>query len=247
MTSLVQNSLLMAEEGAHVDAPKNRPEGAIASSAIVTLVLWTSCVLVGIIGVLVPYARPTEPVIAPPAVQAELIEVQLSNEPLPDLAQPSAPTMPQPPDLTPAALELPQTPALTPVAEAAKVEFAVPVAGPVRIVEAKQATWKAPAVVTDQPPAPIVPPVRQLTYGQGEGRQPAPEYPYRAKRAGQEGTVVVRFVVGQDGRVRSAEAARPAPWPLLNDAAVRAVRERWRFQPGQMRVYDVSIRFQLTS
>ena len=85
MTSLVQNSLLMAEEGAHVDAPKHRPEGAIASSAVVTLVLWTSCVLVGIIGVLVPYARPTEPVIAPPAIQAELIEVQLSNEPLPDV------------------------------------------------------------------------------------------------------------------------------------------------------------------
>jgi hypothetical protein len=32
---------------------------------------------------------------------------------------------------------------------------------------------------------------------------------------------------------------------LLNRAALRVVRERWRFSPGAIRVYEVSIRFEL--
>ena len=226
---------------------KTAGESGISTQAVLTLVLWMGCVSVGTLGVLIPYARPVAPAAAVPAVVAQVIEVQLSNNPLPDTSQAAAASVAQPPDLTVPPLELPQTPALTPVAEAATVQFAVPVAGPVQVVEARQATWQTAAVVTDQPTVPVVPQVRQLTFGRGEGRQPAPTYPYQAKRAGQEGTVLVRFVVGPDGRVKSAEAAKPAPWPLLNEAAVRAVRERWRFQPGEVRVYDVSIRFQLTS
>jgi protein TonB len=91
-----------------------------------------------------------------------------------------------------------------------------------------------------------VPAPQQLTYGQGEGRQPAPEYPYRARREGQEGVVKVRFSVGDDGRVLSAEAASPSPWPILNESAVRVVRERWRFRAGPLRNYEVAIRFQLS-
>lgn len=85
-----------------------------------------------------------------------------------------------------------------------------------------------------------------LTLGQGEGRQPAPEYPRQAARQRQQGTVVVQFTVGEDGRVQVAEAVTPSPWPLLNAAAVRTVRERWRFRAGPARLYQVAIRFELT-
>lgn len=88
-------------------------------------------------------------------------------------------------------------------------------------------------------------PAQTLTYGQGEGRQPAPEYPRQAVREGQEGTVRVRFTVGESGRVLAAEAIDPCPWPLLNEAALRAIRERWRFRSGAPRAYEVSIRFAL--
>lgn len=63
------------------------------------------------------------------------------------------------------------------------------------------------------------------------GRMPAPTYPASAKRAGQTGSVMVEFTIGTDGRVLSAHAKSPCPWPSLNEAAVRAVR-RWKFPPG---------------
>jgi protein TonB len=136
-----------------------------------------------------------------------------------------------------------------PVAVAApspSIAFAIPVEGPVTVVEPARAAYAAPTTETQAAPvaAPAAAP-QQLTFGTGEGRQPAPEYPRRAMREGQEGTVVVRFVVGANGRVVSAQAHEPCPWELLNDAAVRVIRERWRFREGQPRAYEVAIRFQL--
>jgi TonB family protein len=89
------------------------------------------------------------------------------------------------------------------------------------------------------------PALQVIAYGQGEGRQPAPVYPWQAAREGQEGMVTVRFSVGENGRVLGAEAVTPAPWPLLNAAALGAIKERWRFQPGPARLYEVAIRFEL--
>jgi TonB family protein len=89
------------------------------------------------------------------------------------------------------------------------------------------------------------PTTQQLTFGQGEGSQPAPEYPIEAQLAGQHGVVVVRFAVDRDGNVTSAVPISPCPWPLLNQSAVRAIRETWHFQPGPVRSYEVSIQFVL--
>ena len=88
--------------------------------------------------------------------------------------------------------------------------------------------------------------MQTLIYGEGEGKQPKPVYPEQANRGGQEGTVVVRFSVGPNGRVLAAEAISPSPWGALNREALRTIREQWRFQPGPVRLYEVAIRFQLT-
>lgn len=76
------------------------------------------------------------------------------------------------------------------------------------------------------------------------GRMPAPSYPAAARRGNQTGTVVVEFVVGETGSVISAYAKRPCPWPLLNDAAVKAVR-RWKFPPGRVSKHYRPITFRL--
>lgn len=56
----------------------------------------------------------------------------------------------------------------------------------------------------------------------------AANYPERAKRAGVQGTVIVRFTIGKSGLVASAE---PISGPdLLQDAAVQCVRQ-WKFRP----------------
>lgn len=76
------------------------------------------------------------------------------------------------------------------------------------------------------------------------GRMPPPGYPAAARAAGQTGTVLVEFVVGEDGRVISAYAKSPSPWPLLNERAVSCVRT-WRFPPGSVTKYVRPIAFKL--
>ena len=48
-----------------------------------------------------------------------------------------------------------------------------------------------------------------------------------------------------DGSVTSAQLAPGCRWPLLNEAAVRTIRDRWRFGPGPVRYYEVVDRFYL--
>lgn len=210
---------------------------------VLTAVLWMMCLGVSVIGFSLPYARPTPPRKPEPAVQAESLQVNLTEEPLPLVVPDNPVAITEPPNLE-TLLNPPEVPPMTAVAEASAVAFALPVEGPVRVVEPAKATFVAAAPVA--PTAPALPPVQTITYGQGEGRQPAPEYPSRARREGQEGTVGVRFTVAEDGRVLAAEPFAPSAWKLLNDAAVRVVRERWRFPSGKLRLYKVSIRFQLT-
>jgi len=225
-----------------------RPELARTEPAfgpVVTLILWTGCLAVGVIGLMRPYPRPQ-----PKPVEQAIIAQTLVVELAPEKIQPTDPAPPPPDPAAPpplrAPLVAPTAPPLVAVAEPTPaIAFALPVEGPARVVEAKPATFARPAQAATPAPAPAAVP-RALTFGQGEGRQPAPQYPLLAQRRGQEGTVLIRFTVGEDGRVLTAEAAEPSPWPLLNNAAVGAVRERWRFQPGPVRLYEVAIRFELS-
>ena len=202
-------------------------------------------------------AAPPPP--APPEVAAPL-DAESSSPP----AAAPVPAAPPPPALA-------EAPAITPVAApTAAVAFAVPVEGLTRIVDVSQAAHGAPPhpaapgasggagpTLAPAPPAPrtvappiaappAAPPVAHLTFGQGEGRQPPPEYPRDAVQAGQEGTVVLRFQVDETGRVTSVNVAAASRWPLLNQAAVRAVRDTWRFAPGSERLFEVPIEFQLS-
>lgn len=76
------------------------------------------------------------------------------------------------------------------------------------------------------------------------GRMPAPNYPATCRRMGQTGTVIVEFTIDRSGRVISAHAAEPSPWPLLDHEAVRTVR-KWKFPPGDIMKLRRPIVFQL--
>jgi len=71
------------------------------------------------------------------------------------------------------------------------------------------------AVAVDVPPQPVT--------------KAAPEYPDRAREAMVQGTVVVKALVGTDGRVRETRVAKSVP--MLDAAAVAAVRQ-WRYSPA---------------
>jgi TonB family protein len=220
--------------------------GEVNRLAVFTLVLWVVCSAICLFGLALPYARPRPPAPREQTIVQQL-QVELTQDALPppdaELPPPNPLAPPPPPDaLTP-------PPITQPIAVAeptAAIAFALPVEGPTRIVDPKRAEYARPSVTNTPAPVSSAPPAQPLTYGQGEGKQPAPDYPPQARREGQEGTVVVRLSVGENGRVVAAEAISPSPWPLLNEAALRAVRERWRFRSGPTRLYDVAIRFELS-
>ncbi|MFO1487075.1 MAG: TonB family protein [Verrucomicrobiota bacterium] len=201
---------------------------------LTTLILWLLCAGVGGFGFLRPYLRP-QPAARPPVTTVEMLNVQLSAVPE---------VQPAPPGGSPACaapMNLPAVPQLAMVAEpSAAIAFALPAESVSVTSEARAASHFQAAPARNSSPT-----VQQITFGQGEGRQPAPDYPPRARREGQQGTVVVRLTVGESGGVLAAEAVKPSPWPLLNESAVRAVKSRWLFASGRPRVYEVPIRFEL--
>ena len=70
----------------------------------------------------------------------------------------------------------------------------------------------------------------------GEGEPPAPKvlkrvepvYPKEAKEQGIQGPVVLRVIVGTDGKVIETEVVKPLP--ILEDAAIAAVMQ-WEYTP----------------
>jgi protein TonB len=226
---------------------------------IVTFVLWAVCFVVGVAGLVLPYPRPQGPVQAPAPVQAQIVNVEVAKAPPPppvEMPPPElgAPDLSSPP--APQNISVPQSPAIAVAAPSPAISFAVPVEGLTRIVDPNQAAHGRPGTPsaitsnssssgTGQPGNGVVPAVTHLTFGEGEGKQPPPEYPRDAVVAGQEGNVGLRFTVDETGRVKSVSTISPCHWPLLNQAATRAVREYWRFAPGPVRSYEVTIQFEL--
>ncbi|MGB8167438.1 MAG: energy transducer TonB, partial [Chthoniobacteraceae bacterium] len=79
---------------------------------------------------------------------------------------------------------------------------------------------------------------------------PAPVYPPTARRAKQQGEVILRVQVGADGSARQVTLKRSSGFPELNAAAISAV-QRWKFEPARAAgvaipaEVDVPVRFQL--
>ena len=206
---------------------------SISGMGVFTLVLWIGCALIGVFGFILPYAHP-RPQVRPPAIKVEMLEVKFADEPPPpfDPSQKSAVADP---------LAQPQIPQPVAVAQPSPaIAFALPVKGPVRIVEARQVAY-----TQSSSPAPVAAPAPQtLTSQQVEQWIPKPRYPPRALREGQQGTVMVKITVAEDGHVTAVEAKEPSRWFLLNDEALHSAREG-HFPRGPLRIYYAPIRFVL--
>jgi TonB family protein len=184
-----------------------------------TLVIWVCCLIVGAIGMIWPDIPPGPAATQPQSTAIEAIQVDVTNEPSdqPELASPPGPPLAAVASPDPLMVLSPLNPPSQPMATPQhSVNSAPPNSGPVAI-----------------------------TLGVGEGRQPTPEYPEEARYAGEEGTVTIVFNVAADGSVTSATAATPCQWPILNEAALRAVRQTWHFAPGPPRTFIVAIRYEL--
>jgi protein TonB len=78
----------------------------------------------------------------------------------------------------------------------------------------------------------------------------SPRYPDLARQAGIEGTVLLRVLVGKDGKVISASVLQSDVTPMMEKAAVAAAKQ-FRFKPAKQRTVPVKatmmvpIRFKL--
>jgi protein TonB len=90
-----------------------------------------------------------------------------------------------------------------------------------------------PTETTTDPLPPAIPgpdplPSTRLEYAFA----PAPTYPREALLDGIEGTVVLRVLVGVDGKPLSVEIERSSGHRRLDDAARRQVLRKWSFKPA---------------
>jgi periplasmic protein TonB len=128
------------------------------------------------------------------------------------------PPLPVPPDRPQQwVVELPQPTAAPVVVEHAALP--VPVERPVMPFTA------GPAVEVEVSLAPTRGQVRYLF-------APPPRYPGPALRAGAEGTVLLRVLIGIDGRPRQVEIEQTSGHTALDRAASEQVSQRWRFEPA---------------
>lgn len=219
--------------------------GEVNLMAVFTLTIWLACLIIGLVGLTVAYPGITVPTLPSEPPVVEQLQVDLTKDLVPPLEEEIPPPDPLVPPVAPELLTAPPIAQAIAVAQPSPaIAFALPVEGARRTVDFKRAGYASPAsnIVVATTPQP-----QTLTYGQGEGKQSAPDYPLAARRQGQEGTVGIRLTVGVDGRVLAAEAVKPSPWPLLNDAALLVVRNRWKFREGPQRIYEVAIRFTLSN
>lgn len=191
----------------------------IATSVVLlhVVVLWTlqSGLMRRAVEVIIPGEILSE-VISPPAPPAEKLQTPAPRQPAPAPAKPQAqpaPVLPQP-VATPA-------PAPAPVA----VE-AAPVAAPAPAAIEASPMGAAPTA----PPAParIQLPSSDAAYL----NNPRPAYPALSRRLGEQGKVVVRVLIGVDGRAQQAEVGTSSGYERLDQAALATVRS-WRYVPGK--------------
>jgi protein TonB len=189
----------------HFERPDPTSIGAMSGAIVVHLI--------GVALLMIPISMPT----APPRVEKPVLEVYFRPieeiKPIPPV--PDAPTIPKRPQ--PVAQPQPQpTPDTRPTfTEAARPEVFVPPA-PIDVQPADPGVQEGPAEVGEL--ATI--------------HAPHPRYPIRPLRAGIEGTVTLRILVGADGLPIAVEIGRGSGNRELDSEARRHVLKHWRFQPA---------------
>ncbi len=101
-------------------------------------------------------------------------------------------------------------------------------------------------VTSERPVAPVAPPppapkpvdhaaVRTPPTTQGRGaRVDQPDYPPASKRAGEEGSVVLKICVNESGRPTEVTVVKSSGFERLDEAATNFAMRNWRLVPGKV-------------
>lgn len=179
-----------------------------------------------------PAPSPAPPIPTPPAAAAR--EVAAEAAPAPSAPSPSpsiaASSKASEPDSSPTAPSSPAAPGA-----GAPADVSASSRGPERGADGPPRSAVASRTPDTAPGGPIVRAARPRG-----GYQVRPTYPDSARRAGIQGTTLLRIYIEPDGRVSNVSVERSAGHQGLDQAAADAVR-RWRFEPAQNSAGAVSV------
>lgn len=164
------------------------------------------------------------------------VEVIVPGEILSEFITPPAPPAQQPQTAPPPPKPAPQRP--QPVAQPAPPLPQPPISPePAPMLVEPAAARAAPAAIeastvaatSAAPPTParVELPSSDAAYL----NNPKPAYPALSRRLGEQGKVVVRVLIGIDGRAQQAEIRDTSGYDRLDQAALATVRQ-WRYAPG---------------
>lgn len=211
---------------AHPNAPAARNRGVIASVVLLHaaalwalqsgLSRWDGARMVPA-EVVTELITPAQPIVEPAPPAPRPPEPVQRRSP-----QPPAPTRPQ---AAPQPVALPDLPP-SDAAPAGTAE-AQPTAPP------STAPSSAPPTAIASPAPPPAPPRVELPSSDADYLQnPRPPYPALSRRMGEQGQVLVRVLIGADGRALQAEVHRSSGYERLDQAALQTVL-KWRYLPGK--------------
>ena len=198
---------------------------------LVASVALHAAVIVGVQGPFTQRNAPALPVLEVVLVQTEAARPAPVEPVRPEALAPSEPATPaRAPGAKPAERPRPKSVA-RPLDSPALILPDPPAAEEVAVAEDKPpAAPLAPAKPADHiaSSAPSTPP----SFGAAYLRNPAPGYPLEARRAGEQGTVTLKVLVGSDGLPQRVEVEKTSGSSRLDTAALDAVK-RWRFVPAR--------------
>jgi protein TonB len=164
-------------------------------------------------------------------VAAAPVMVRLVSDPPKTERKPPAPPKPVPVKPRARPTKPVEPPPLTTVISEAPAQFTAPPAPPAPLppIEAPPApAAPGPAVVAAVPPPPLVPP----SFGADYLKNPPPVYPAASRRIGEEGKVVLRVFVSEQGAPAKIEMRTSSGHVRLDEAAVATVAQ-WKFVPAR--------------
>lgn len=164
-----------------------------------------------------PKPKPPAPAIEPPRPKP------VDKRPIPQLKRPvPAPVAQTPPDPQPA-VEAPVIASPAPAVPATREVAPAPAPpAPVAVAPAPTPTPAPP------PPAPVVEPKFDAAYL----NNPAPSYPSVSRRLGEQGKVLLRVHVDEQGTPTSVVVRTSSGFERLDNVALETVR-RWKFVPAK--------------
>jgi protein TonB len=173
--------------------------------------------------------------IEPPAIEkpeAPML-VSLVENPAPEMKAPE-PAPPEPKPVVKKVIPKPKKPEPTPQPEVVQPTPAPAEVTPVPVKVAEQVTQPEPQKpeVVEKPIPPKEEPVIEPKFGAAYLKNPPPDYPTLSRRVGEQGRVLLRVLVSEQGAPQTVELESGSGYSRLDQAAVDAVK-KWRFVPAR--------------